>query len=115
MEPAAGNHSRPVIIDDCYTQRVVERAYRKLGIARTIAVVVPSFGAAAAIVAETDVIAAIPESVVSALGAALELRVVATPLRIPPSPMYLSWHQRTHTDPALTLFRQLIVEAMSAR
>jgi len=54
---------------------------------------------------------AIPESVVNALSPALKLRIVATPLRIPPSPMYLSWHQRTHTDPALKLFRQLIVEA----
>jgi len=37
-----------------------------------------------------------------------------TPLRFPPSVMYLSWHQRTHTDPALSLFRELIVETMSA-
>ena len=94
--------------------QVVERAYQKLGIERKIAVVVPTFTAAAAVVGATDLIAAIPDSVVSALTPALGLRVMATPLRIPPSPMYLSWHQRTHADPALSLFRELIVQAVSA-
>jgi len=28
--------------------------------------------------------------------------------------MYLSWHQRTHTDPALSLFRELILQTISA-
>jgi DNA-binding transcriptional LysR family regulator len=93
---------------------VLDRAYQKLGVARKIAVVVPTFTAAAAVVAATDLVAAIPESVVSALSPALDLRIIATPLRVPPSPTYLSWHQRTHTDPALTLFRELIVAAVSA-
>lgn len=93
---------------------VVERAYQKLGVKRSIAMAVPNFTAAAAVVAATDLVAAIPESVVQALSPALALRIVTTPLRIPPSPMYLSWHQRTHTDPALTLFRQLIMEASAA-
>jgi DNA-binding transcriptional LysR family regulator len=80
---------------------------------RQVAVVVPTFTAAAAVVAATDLVAAIPESVVRALSPALALSVVATPLRIPPIVMYLSWHQRTHADPALSLFRELIVQAMS--
>ena len=93
---------------------VVERAYQKLGVTRNIALVVPTFTAAAAVVAQTDLIAAIPQSVVSALSLALDLRIISTPLRIPSSPMFMSWHQRTHTDPALTLFRELIVAAAAA-
>lgn len=93
---------------------IVERAYQKLGIARKVAVVVPTFTAAAAVVAATDLIAAIPESVVAALGPAFGLRTLSTPLRVPPIAMYLSWHQRTHTDPAAALFRELIGEVMSA-
>ncbi|HYP77665.1 MAG TPA: LysR family transcriptional regulator [Polyangiaceae bacterium] len=93
---------------------VVERAYRKLGIVRKVAVVVPTFTAAAAVVAATDLVAGVPESVVSTLSRALGLRVLVTPLRVPPIPMYLSWHQRTHADPAQALFRELIVQAMSA-
>jgi DNA-binding transcriptional LysR family regulator len=94
--------------------QVVERAYQKLRIARKVAVIVPTFTAAAAVVAATDLIAGVPESVVSALSPALGIRALATPLRVPPVAMYLSWHQRTHTDPALCLFRELIVQAMSA-
>ncbi|HEX2670749.1 MAG TPA: LysR family transcriptional regulator [Polyangiaceae bacterium] len=90
----------------------LERAYQKLGITRKVAMVVPTFTAAATAVAATDLIAAIPESVVGVLGPALGLRVIATPLRIPPTAMYLSWHQRTHADPAVSLFRELIVGAM---
>jgi DNA-binding transcriptional LysR family regulator len=93
--------------------QVVERAYQKLAITRQIAVVVPTFTAAAAVVAATDLIAGVPESVVQALSPALGLRIVATPLRVPPIAMYLSWHQRTHGDPALSLFRELIVQAVS--
>jgi len=94
--------------------QVVERAYQKLGIVRNVATSVPTFIAAAAVVAATDLVATIPDSVVSALSPALGLCTLATPLRIPPSAMYLSWHQRTHSDPALSLFRELIVQTMSA-
>jgi len=92
---------------------IVVRAYQKLGIARRIGMVVPTFTAAAAVVAATDLIAGVPASVVSALGPALDLRIIATPLRVPPIAMHLSWHQRTHGDPALSLFRELIVQAMA--
>jgi len=88
------------------------RAWQKLGIDRKVAMVVPTFSAAAAVVAATDLVAALPESVVTALGPALGLRTVVTPLRVPPIAMYLSWHQRTHADPAVSLFRELIVDAM---
>ncbi|HYQ05348.1 MAG TPA: LysR family transcriptional regulator [Polyangiaceae bacterium] len=93
---------------------VVDRAYQKLGITRKIAIVVPTFSAAAAVVAATDLVAAIPESVVTALGPAFGLRKLLTPLRVPPVAMYLSWHQRTHTDPRAALFRELIVQVMGA-
>jgi DNA-binding transcriptional LysR family regulator len=93
----------------------LERAYQNLGIKRQIAVIVPTFSAAAAVVATTDLVAAVPESVVNTLGAALGLRTLVTPLRVPRTPMYMSWHQRTHSDPALSLFRQLIAEEMAAR
>lgn len=94
--------------------QALERAYKKLGIVRRVAVVVPTFTAAAAVVASTDLVAAIPESVVEVLGPGLELNVIATPLRISPISMSMSWHQRTHTDPALSLFRELIVGAIVA-
>lgn len=91
--------------------RVVAHAYAKLGISRDVAMIVPSFTAAAAAVARTDLIATIPRSVVAALGPSLGLREVVTPLKPSPLPMHMSWHQRTHVDPAMVLFRELIVRA----
>lgn len=94
--------------------RVVERAFAQVGIERDIAIVVPTFTAAAAVVASTDLVATIPASVVDVLGPALGLRAVGSPLRTPPLPMHMSWHQRTHGDPALVLFRDLVQRAASA-
>lgn len=89
----------------------VERSYQKLGITRDIAAVVPSFSAACAMVAATDFIATLPRSVVEAFGASGGLRIVETPLRTAPITMYMSWQRRTHGDPAMRLFRDLIVRA----
>ena len=85
--------------------------YLALGVARTIAVVVPTFTAAAAIVASTDLVAALPGSIVNVLGPRLGLRRVATPLAPIATTINLLWHERTHQDPALRAFRDLIVRA----
>jgi DNA-binding transcriptional LysR family regulator len=86
--------------------KLVEKSYARLGVARQIAVIVPTFAAAVAIVAATDLIATIPESVVTTLG--LGVRIVASPLLTPPMPMFMSWHRRTDADPAMARFRALI-------
>ncbi|HSN28691.1 MAG TPA: LysR family transcriptional regulator [Kofleriaceae bacterium] len=91
--------------------RAVTAAYARAGVTREVAVIVPTFTAAAAVVAETDLVATVPASVVGVLGPALGLREVATPLRIAPLPMFMSWHRRTHGDPARVLFRELVAEA----
>jgi DNA-binding transcriptional LysR family regulator len=89
--------------------REVQQSYAKLNIVRDVAVVVPTFIAAAAVVASSELLSNIPQSVVRVLGPALGLRSVTSPLRIPPTPMHLSWHQRSHADPALRLLRELLV------
>ena len=91
----------------------VERSYRRLGIARDLAAIVPTFTAACALVAATDLVATLPRSVVDALAPALGLSIVASPLKTPPIQMYLSWQRRTDADPAQRLFRDLIVRAMA--
>ncbi len=94
--------------------RAVERSYAQLGIVREIAVIVPTFTAAAAIVSATDLIATLPASVVSALAPAFELRIVSSPVRPLPATMYLSWHDRTHDDPTMSFFREVIERVTSS-
>lgn len=91
--------------------RIVQRAFTSAGVVREVTAVVPSFTAAAALVAKTDLVGALPGSVVDVLGPALGLHVLASPVKFPPSPMMMSWHQRTDADPAMRLFRDVIARA----
>ena len=89
--------------------RQLAARYAALGVARNIAVFVPTFTAAAAIVASTDLVASLPASILNVLGPRLALRRVATPLAPVTTTINLLWHERTHQDPALRAFRDLLV------
>jgi DNA-binding transcriptional LysR family regulator len=91
--------------------RALSASYAELGITRDVAVIVPTFTAAAAIVAATDLVASLPASLVRVLGPRLGLRTVATPLRPIATTIQLLWHERTEHDPALKAFRDLLVRA----
>lgn len=92
----------------------VTEAYARAGIAREIKMTVPSFVAAAAVAAKTDLVATLPRSLVAVLGAPLglvELSMATGPgaellgrtVRIA-----MCWHERTHADPAHIAFRALV-------
>jgi DNA-binding transcriptional LysR family regulator len=100
VQVAPGRGSRPLAA-----------TYASLGVPRNIAVVVPTFTAAAAVVASTDLVASLPDSLVNVLGPRLALRRVATPLARIGTTINLLWHARTHQDPALRAFRELLAQA----
>jgi len=104
VQVAPGRGSRPLAA-----------AYAALGVGREIAVVVPTFTAAAAVVAATDYVASLPASLVDVLGARLGLRQVATPLPPVGTTINLLWHERTHQDSALRAFRDLLTRAAGER
>jgi DNA-binding transcriptional LysR family regulator len=101
VQVAPGRGSRPLAA-----------SYAALGVARDIAVVVPTFTAAAAVVARTDLVASLPDSLVDVLAPQLGLRRVATPLAPIGTTINLLWHERTHQDPALRAFRELLTRAV---
>ena len=100
VQVAPGRGSRPLAA-----------SYAALGIARDIGVVVPTFVAAAAVVAATDYVASLPASLVEMLGPRLGLRRVTTPIAPVGTTVNLLWHERTHQDPALRAFRDLLTRA----
>jgi DNA-binding transcriptional LysR family regulator len=104
IQVAPGRGSRPLAA-----------SYAALGVIRDIAAVVPTFGAAAAIVAGTDLVASLPGGLVDLLGPRLALRRVATPLAPIRATINLLWHERTDRDPALRAFRELLARAAGAR
>ncbi|WP_426735745.1 LysR family transcriptional regulator [Myxococcus faecalis] len=101
-------HVRVEMVPGKNFRDAVGAAYARAGIAREVVMAVPSFTAAAAVVATTDLVATLPESLVSEKGARFAVQAVDAP--IPPHTVRISmcWHERTHVDPAARYFRELV-------
>ncbi|MFZ6181293.1 LysR substrate-binding domain-containing protein [Nannocystis pusilla] len=79
-----------------------------------VAVVAPSFLAAAVVAANSDYACGLPRRVAEALAPVLPL----TPLALPGPPMAFSidlvWHERTHLDVGARAFRELVIAALAS-
>jgi DNA-binding transcriptional LysR family regulator len=95
--------------------RGLAAAYAHAGIAREIAVSVPTFIAAAAIVAASDLVATLPTSLVASLGDRMGLVAIEAAAPRVTTEIKLAWHERTHEDPALSAFRELVIVAAGDR
>lgn len=94
--------------------RGLASAYAQRGIVRDVALIVPSFTAAAAIVAGTDFVATLPERFVARFGKAFgvtKLAVSAPQLSIA---IKLAWHERTAHDPLMRVFRDIVETAVQS-
>ena len=83
----------------------------RLGIDRDVALIVPSFSAAAAVVAATDFVATLPESLVDHLRESFGMCEFADSTPHVTVAMQLAWHERTDNDPLMRVFRELVVKA----
>lgn len=94
--------------------RLVEEAFARMGLTRDIAVVVPSFAAAAMIVAATDLIGGMPRRSAEALRRVMPIKIAST--QLPPFhfAMAMMWHERTHADPAAACLRALVRKTFAA-
>lgn len=93
---------------------VVGAAYARAGIPREVVMTVPSFTAAAAVSAATELVATLPESLLSAQGERLGVCTVNAPFPAHTVKISLCWHERTHADPAARYFRELVRRAVLA-
>jgi DNA-binding transcriptional LysR family regulator len=89
-----------------------EQFFRRHRLVRHVALVVPSFTAAAMVAARTDYIACVPKRVALALAEHSSLRVLDMPARGLEITLYLCWHTRTHADAMARYFRELIITAL---
>lgn len=95
--------------------KAVEAAFAAAGLTRSVAVTVPTFAAAASVVAHTDFVGGLPRRFVQMLSRSLPLRVVDGPGPPFAFEMCLHWHERTHRDPAVVVFRELVTAALGRR
>lgn len=94
--------------------RMAFEAMAAAGLQPRVRLQVPSFMAAAAVVAQGDAIAGMPHRFAEAASALLPLRIVASPLPPMPMVMGLIWHERTDADEGSRCFRALVAEALRA-
>ncbi|HEU4735218.1 MAG TPA: LysR family transcriptional regulator [Kofleriaceae bacterium] len=87
----------------------IAAAYARARIERVIALTVPSFTAAAAVAAATDLVTTIPESL---LATHPGLRAVSGPVPAHAVEIALCWHDRTDADPAARAVREIVRAAL---
>jgi DNA-binding transcriptional LysR family regulator len=85
------------------------------GIPRKVAISVPSFTVAAEVVAASSLLTMLPASLLAAHGERLGLHAVASPLAMHSTRLSMSWHERTHVDPAACALRQVVRQVVSER
>jgi DNA-binding transcriptional LysR family regulator len=82
--------------------------YARANLPRDVVMTVPSFSAAAEVVAASDLVTMLPSSLLAAKGASLDLRPLVTSLPPHITKFAMSWHERTHADPAARAFRTMV-------
>ena len=85
-------------------------ALAEMGLARNVAVTVPSFGAALSIAAATDLVALVPASYFERLRAQSRLRSFPLPMRTEQITISQMWHPRMDRDPAHRWLRGMVLE-----
>ena len=90
-------------------------AFERVGVTRTIVLSVPSFSVAAEVVAQTDLVTMLPGSFYESKERQLGLCVLSTALPPHATRFALSWHERTHADPAARAFRALVRQAVTGK
>jgi DNA-binding transcriptional LysR family regulator len=89
---------------------LLDRILAEKGYKRNIVLSLPHWLSVPFAVAETDLIASLPDSVARAMSPSLRLRRMKLPVTIPPLQMSLVWHTRTHEDAAHRWFRELVID-----
>lgn len=93
-------------------QRTARAAIESARLDRRIAVTVPSFLAAATVVASSDLVGGLPRRVAERWQHDLGLQILRSPAPMPRFRMMLLWHERSETDPAARELRAAVVAAV---
>lgn len=89
----------------------VDRALAAHGLRRRVQVVVPHITTLPLLVAGSDRVATVMQSVARAYARVASLRILEPPVQLPPLVVRQLWHRRTSDDAACGLLRALVREA----
>ncbi|MBL8518587.1 MAG: LysR family transcriptional regulator [Betaproteobacteria bacterium] len=92
---------------------LVDEALARVGAPPHVAVTVPHFGVALALLKDSDLVAIMPRRIAESQAATLGLAVRDLPFRMPGYGMETCWHLRAHKDPAHVWFRKQLADVMA--
>jgi DNA-binding transcriptional LysR family regulator len=95
--------------------RGLAELYAEAGMERRVVMAVPSFAAAVAVVAATDLATTLPASLVDVFAQRFDLVRVKGPAPVLETTLKLIWHDRTHVDAAAQTLRSLILRSYAQR
>jgi DNA-binding transcriptional LysR family regulator len=93
----------------------VERVLTSARVRAAVVLRVRSFLCIAPIVAQTDLVAAIPSNLAAMVAGALTLQCIEPPMQIPGFDVSIAWHDRYHRDPAIEWMRRQFIELFDER
>lgn len=91
-------------------EAMLDETLEKLGHARRVSLLVPSLHVLPDVVAESDLLAVVPEQVAHSTRAILPLQVLPLPFAAPVVEVSVIWHERLHHDPGHKWLRQTLIE-----
>ncbi|MFB9903424.1 LysR family transcriptional regulator [Allokutzneria oryzae] len=94
------------------TSGPIDALLAERGLRRRVAVTVPTYAAAAHMLAGTDAVATFPSGFATAVADRLGLRVFDVPLPLEPLPMSMAWHRRYDADAAHGWLRERVREVV---
>jgi DNA-binding transcriptional LysR family regulator len=92
---------------------IADQAIERLGIRRNISLTVPHFVAVGHILANSTMIATVPERYAMACVEPFKLRYVTHPLTLPEISINVFWHAKFNREPANKWLRGVIFETFS--
>jgi DNA-binding transcriptional LysR family regulator len=92
----------------------VERVLTSSRVRATVVLRVRSFLCIGPIVAQTDLVAAMPSNLAALVAAPLKLQCIESPVSIPGFDVSCAWHDRYHRDPAIEWLRAQFIQLFRA-
>ena len=93
---------------------VVDDELARRGKFRRVALRVPNFLVAPAVVAESDFVSTLPKRLARQLAKVYPVRLLAAPIPLRPFTMSLAWHARLDSDPAHRWLRETVIALASS-
>ncbi len=99
-----------VVVSNGTGHAVVERTIEKKGITRNIKLILPHFVAVGHILANSNMIATVPELYAEACVAPFGLKFVKHPVALPEIAIHISWHAKFNKEPGIQWLRNLVFD-----